>query len=260
MKPKVLILRTAGTNCDKETAHAYELAGAAATVEHIHHLKKHKQLNKFNILCLPGGFSYGDDLGAGKIFSLEFLLWLKSELENFIDNGGLILGICNGFQVLVKTGILPDLNFNQTVTLTDNDSHRFEDRWVYLKTPEKDQNIPANKIWLKNLDSVIMLPVAHAEGKFFAEGSVIDKLEKNKQVALRYVNDQGVCAGYPFNPNGSINDIAGITDISGRVFGLMPHPERFIDRHHFPFWQNRSVTAWGFIIIENSVKFFEKGG
>ena len=257
MKPKALVLRTAGINCDKETQFAFSEAGADASIEHINHFKGKKDLSTYQIICIPGGFSYGDDLGAGKIFSLELSLWFKEALIEFIQKGNLILGICNGFQVLTKTGILPDLDFKQKVTLTFNDSARFEDRWVYLKKPEERTKSPKTDIWLKGLPEVITLPVAHAEGKFYAESTVLDKIEANNQVALRYTDEKRELADFPFNPNGSINNIAGITDESGRVLGLMPHPERFIFKHHHPFWQSEDIDPWGADIFKNAVAYFK---
>jgi len=250
MKPKALIIRTAGINCDKESEFAFTAAGAKTDLQHINYVKEKSNLSNYQIICIPGGFSYGDDLGAGKIFSLEFLCWLKEQLKAFIEKGGLILGICNGFQVLVKTGILPDLDFQQKVTLTVNDSGRFEDRWVYLKVAQKS-------VWLKGLPELINLPVAHGEGKFYAESSILDRIERDARVALRYVDSSANPAGYPFNPNGSISDIAGITDESGRVLGLMPHPERSMFGHHSPFWKEKEAIPFGERFFKNAVDYFK---
>lgn len=250
MRPKALIIRTAGINCDKESEFAFACAGADTDLEHINYIKEKGNLSDYQIICIPGGFSYGDDLGAGKIFSLEFLCWLKDQLRDFIEKGGLILGICNGFQVLVKTGILPDLDFQQKVTLTTNDSGRFEDRWVYLKVEKKS-------VWLKGLPELISLPVAHGEGKFYAESSILDKIESDSKVALRYVDSLSKPAGYPLNPNGSLNDIAGITDSSGRILGLMPHPERGMFEHHWPFWPEKDALPFGQIFFKNAVDYFK---
>ncbi len=252
MKPQVLILRTAGINCDRETEFAFQLCGAKTFLHHLNYLKEKKDFCRYQIIALPGGFSYGDDLGAGKIFSLELLLWFKEELKRFIEKGNLIIGICNGFQVLVKTGILPDLDFQQKVSLTFNDSFRFEDRWVYLRIEETK----ATPIWFKDLPSIITLPVAHAEGKFYAPKATLKNLEKNKQVVLRYVDSSGKIAGYPYNPNGSLNNIAGISDKSGRVLGLMPHPERFIFKHHWPYWKQKPVSVFGLEIFKNALNYF----
>lgn len=254
MKPRVLIVRTAGTNCDKETEYAFLVAGAQPQLLHVNYLKEHKDLSGYQIICIPGGFSYGDDLGAGKILSLELLLWLKDHLQACIKRGGLMLGICNGFQVFAKTGILPDLDFKQSVTLTDNDSGRFEDRWVYLKITAKKK---IDCVWLRNLPEVIALPVAHGEGKFYTERSVLDTIEARGQVVLRYCDAAGRQAGYPFNPNGSLNNVAGITDSSGRILGLMPHPERFIVKHHWPLWHRHPIEPFGMVFFKNAVNYFK---
>ncbi|MDD4294826.1 MAG: phosphoribosylformylglycinamidine synthase I [Candidatus Omnitrophica bacterium] len=250
MKPKVLVVRTAGTNCDKESAFAFETAGADVNLRHINYLKKTRDFSGYNIICLPGGFSYGDDLGSGKILALEIVMRLKEALREFIGRGGLIIGICNGFQVLVKTGILPDLDFTQKVTLTFNDSMRFEDRWVNM-------SVSSESIWLKGLPEKIQLPIAHGEGKFYSSQDILAEIEKNGQVALRYISEDSCDVIYPYNPNGSINNIAGITDKTGRVLGLMPHPERFVLKHHSPFWQKADVVPFGKIFFENAVNYFK---
>ncbi len=258
MKPKVLIIRTAGTNCDKETEFAFSMAGAETYLYHINHVKEKNDIKDYQIIAMPGGFSYGDDLGAGKILSLELSLWFKDQLKEFIARGGLIIGICNGFQVLVKTGILPDLDFKQTVTLDYNDSGKFEDRWVYLKTEGNKLNVPGQEnIWLKDLPEIINLPVAHGEGKFYTGKDILDKIEALNQVALRYTDSRGMPSGYPFNPNGSLNDIAGITDKTGKVLGLMPHPERFMFKHQWPYWKESEVSPFGFKFFENGVNYFK---
>ncbi|HDN86505.1 MAG TPA: phosphoribosylformylglycinamidine synthase I [Candidatus Omnitrophica bacterium] len=255
MRPKVLILRTAGTNCDKETEFAFRLAGADTYLYHINRVKEEKNITSYQILCLPGGFSYGDNLGAGKIFSLEILLWFKEEIEKFLSKGGLILGICNGFQILLKSGILPHLDFRQKATLTFNDSGRFEDRWVYLKVTSSS----AVSLWFKDLPPLITLPVAHGEGKFYADSSTLKEIEDNNQVVLRYVDKSGKLAPYPYNPNGSLNGIAGISDSTGRVLGLMPHPERFLFPHHHPHWEKDTTYPFGRKIFENVVNYFNHG-
>lgn len=279
MKPRVLILRTAGTNCDKETEFAFNLVGAKTFLCHLNYVKEKNNLTDYQIIAIPGGFSYGDDLGAGKIFSLQLTLRFKDQLQRFIERGSLIIGICNGFQVLVKTGILPDTDFVQKVTLTLNDSGRFEDRWMYLKIqatgypptprlrragrlqatdrrPQARGQRPKN-VWLKGLPEIINLPVAHGEGKFYADKKILDTIEKQGQVALRYVDSKGKLAGYPFNPNGSLRNIAGITDRTGRILGLMPHPERFIFKHHWPYWREKGQFPFGLKIFQNAVDYFK---
>ncbi|MCF7873796.1 MAG: phosphoribosylformylglycinamidine synthase I [Candidatus Omnitrophica bacterium] len=255
-KPNVLIFRTAGTNCDKETDFAFRKAGAKTELDHINLIKQKKDFSSYQIICIPGGFSYGDDLGAGKIFSLEIILWLKDKLKKFIEKGGLILGICNGFQVLVRSGILPDLDFTQSLSLIENDSRRFEDRWVKLKIETKPSCL-ARKIWLKQLPELIYLPVAHAEGKLFCNQDSLAKIKDNGQIALRYSNGEDNLVSYPNNPNGSLDNIAGIVDKTGRVFGLMPHPERFIFWHQHPSWSQEKIDACGFRFFKNSINYFK---
>ncbi|MCP4653111.1 MAG: phosphoribosylformylglycinamidine synthase I [Candidatus Omnitrophica bacterium] len=251
MKPRALIFRTAGINCDKESVHAFEMAGADVDLFHINYLKEKEIISNYQILCIPGGFSYGDDLGAGKILSLEFSLWFKDQLHKFIDKGGLVIGICNGFQVMVKMGILPDVDFSQKVTLTENDSARFETRWVYLKVEN------TSSAWLKGLANIIALPIAHGEGKFYTDKENLVRIESNNRVAFRYVDRCGSPVGYPLNPNGSLGGIAGITDASGRILGLMPHPERFVFKHQHPFWMSEDHVPFGLQMFKNAVKYFE---
>jgi phosphoribosylformylglycinamidine synthase len=254
---KVIVLRTAGTNCDKETAQAFIKQGAQAELVHINELKnKKKNLSSYHILAIPGGFTYGDDVASGRIMANELKFSLRDNVLKFIEKGKLIIGICNGFQVLVKSGLLPDSNvLKQETTLNLNDSCRFEDRWIYLKVNKKSPCI-----WTKNIDDLIELPVAHAEGKFMADRNKVDELNKNNQIVFRYVNDQGKSAEYPQNPNGSIESIAGICDKTGRIFGLMPHPERFIISAQNPRFHrlDRKKNIDGNIIFKNAVKYAEK--
>lgn len=230
-KPRVCVLRTDGTNCDKETAHTFNLVGGDAEVVHINSLKKEYDpvkrkkisLDEFHILALPGGFSHGDYIKAGKILAQDLNESLGEKVQKFVDDEKLIIGICNGFQVLVKSGFLPMLHGKkeQTTTLTYNDSNRYEDRWVKLVSPK-------NKcIWTKGVEQ-IDLPVAHAEGKFVASKETIRKLFEQNLVVYQYADSNGnPTIDFPANPNGSLEAIAGICDPSGRIFGLMPHPERY---------------------------------
>jgi phosphoribosylformylglycinamidine synthase len=233
----VLVLIGYGINCDGETKLAFELAGAQVERVHINDLIGHKcSLQDFQILALPGGFSYGDDIAGGKVLANKIKINLGDEVKKFIGEGKLIIGICNGFQVMVKAGLLPDINSSatQTTTLTFNDSGRFEARWVHLrKWSEKC-------VFTKGIES-IYLAVAHGEGKFFAERETITKLEKNEQIVFKYVNEEGGPAGgkFPHNPNGSEGDIAAICDPSGRIFGMMPHPERFLYFFNHPNWTKK---------------------
>ncbi len=265
VSPKVLILRTAGTNCDAETAFAFESVGAAAQRVHINRLLSgEKKLSDYQILALPGGFSYGDDIISGRILANELRLRLGDALRRFISDGKLILGICNGFQVLVRAGILPGAgaqpdgtveDFKQTVTLTHNDSGKFEARWVHLRTS-------GNCVWTRDIEEEIYLPVAHAEGKFVPiNEALLKNLNDQGQVIFRYCDSSGQKPQYPQNPNGAVDDIAGITDSTGRILGLMPHPERHFLALQHPSW-TRSVSrekyGQGAKIFENGVDYVKK--
>ena len=255
-KIRVAVLRTAGTNCDVETAFAFKIAGSYPELIHINRfIDKSEKLDKFHILAIPGGFTYGDDISSGKILANEIRYKLGNEIMRFIKDGKLIIGICNGFQVLVKAGLLPNTmgTFREIeATLTINDSGRFEDRWVYLKKIKNEKCV-----WTKNIDRIIYLPVAHAEGKFIPlDTGVVKNMERNKQIVFMYCNKNGNKNGYPWNPNGSYRNIAGICDKSGRIFGLMPHPERHIYHTQHPQWtriRKRGNFGDGIIIFRNGV-------
>lgn len=247
--PKVLVLRTAGTNCDMETAFAFECVGAKADLVHIDRLKDNEvKLNDYHILAIPGGFTYGDDIASGKILANELKYTLFDDIKKFLSDGKLILGICNGFQVLVKSGLLPDFNGERQeldVTLNLNDSARFEDRWIYLKN-QKGKKKSSKCVWTKKVKGIIYLPIAHAEGKFIPKNEkVLDNLKKNNQIVFKYADKKGKPAGYPGNPNGSVDDIAGICDPTGKILGMMPHPERFIQRTQHPRWTRESIKKEG---------------
>ncbi len=261
---KVCVLRTAGTNCDKETAFAFVRAGAAAELVHVNSLIGGvKKLADYEILAIPGGFSYGDDIAAGKILANELKNKLGGELKSFISSGKLIIGICNGFQILVKSGLLPgNPEFKQEASLILNDSAKFEDRWVYLRLAHIAYRKSQNKcVWTKNLPEIIYLPVAHGEGKFVTQDKkVLDRLKKNKQIVFQYCDEDGRLAKYPYNPNGSMESIGGISDDTGRILGLMPHPER-----HIAFWQHPRWTGSktreegdGIQIFKNGVEYAKK--
>lgn len=253
--PKVLILRTAGTNCDYETRYAFEKAGAKVDVVHMNTLLANRKLvHDYHILTLPGGFTYGDDVSAGKILANQIKYHLAEDIKTFIHEKKLILGICNGFQALAKAGLLPSFNKdNQEVTLTFNDSNKFEARWVYLK-------VCSNKsIFIKNSDvSTIYLPIAHGEGKFITKDeTVLNRITMNHQVIFQYVNERGEEADYSWNPGGSIQNIAGICDPTGQILGMMPHPERHIEPTHHPRWTRNGLKEWGdgFLIFRNAVQY-----
>ena len=265
LKPKVLILRTAGTNCDAETDAAFQLAGAETALIHIQNLISGKvNLNGYQILAIPGGFSYGDDISAGILLAVEMKHKLTDALNNFVADGKLIIGICNGFQVLVRTGLLPGMNpsgsgtpkMMQQTTLAMNTSAKFECRWVDLEAEES----PC--VFTKGMKARIYLPVAHAEGRFTAPPDVLAELESNKQVVLRYAKSE-----YPHNPNGSDVDIAGICDPTGRIFGLMPHPERFLMKWNHPRWtrlseteRTRSEEGDGLAVFKNAINYVKSHG
>ncbi|MDD3905001.1 MAG: phosphoribosylformylglycinamidine synthase I [Candidatus Omnitrophica bacterium] len=267
-KPKVIVLRTAGTNCDKETAFAFETAGAETELVHINELTaRRKDINDYHILAIPGGFTYGDDIASGKILANELKFKIEDSLQKFIEDGKLIIGICNGFQVLVKAGLLPNLSGDFCTietTLTLNDSNKFEDRWVYLKNGAGSGK--RNKcVWTGGIEKVIHLPVAHGEGKFIpANKKILGILKKEGLIALEYVDAHGKKCGYPDNPNGSVDNIAGICDRTGRIFGLMPHPERHISIFQDPHWTRLNVKRKkgeegdGLVIFKNGVKFAKK--
>ncbi len=257
-RPKVCILRTAGTNCDMETHFAFSEAGADVELVHINSLiNQQEKLDGYQILAIPGGFSYGDDIAAGKILASELKYKLIDPVKKFTSDGKLIIGICNGFQILVKCGLMPgNNNVNHKATLTINDSAKFEDRWIYLRVRKC--------IWTKNMPEVIYLPVAHGEGKFITKDkTVLQRLKKNNQIIFQYCDEKGKPATYPYNPNGSEENIAGISDETGRILGLMPHPERHILLTQHPRWhtcrQSRDTCRQaGLQVFRNGVEYAKK--
>ncbi len=262
-KPKAIILRTAGTNCDYETRYALEKAGADVDLVHVNQLVKDKGLlSSYHIFVLPGGFTYGDDIAAGKVLANQLRHHLLDELTRFVDDGKLVIGICNGFQVLITMGLLPGINgtqpsfneYRQEFTLTYNDSNKFEDRWVYLKS-FSDKSVFIDK------DCLLYVPIAHAEGKFVAgDGGELENLGKSGQIIFKYVDKDGNIANYPWNPNGSLDNIAGICDSTGRVLGMMPHPERYIEPTQHPRWTREGLKAEGdgIAIFRNAVNYVKE--
>jgi phosphoribosylformylglycinamidine synthase len=262
-QPRVLILRAPGTNCDRETAFAFESAGAQADRVHINRLLEQPSLAaEYQILCIPGGFSYGDDIAAGRILGNQLKHHLVDVLHAFKDQGKLILGICNGYQVLLKSGmLLPEGSNGQTngagplATLDWNASARYEDRWVHLTTTS------SKCVFLQDIETMY-LPVAHAEGRFVTrDAETLDMLAEGGQLVLRYCDDKARSdqpLEYPLNPNGSMANVAGICDPSGQVLGLMPHPERYIQRLQHPRWTRESLpeAGDGFKLFQNAVAAF----
>jgi len=255
MPPRVLILRAPGTNCDAETAAAFVRAGAAAETFHLNRwLESPKLADQFQVLCLPGGFSYGDDVAAGRIFANQLRHHLADSLAAFRDAGKLILGICNGFQVLIKSGLLDsDDGAGQGATLTWNSSGRFIDQWVHLRT------CGDRSVFLAGIERM-HLPIAHAEGRFLArDEATLARLDAAGQLVLRYC-PAAECdpAAGTYNPNGALADVAGMCDATGRVLGLMPHPERFIDRTQHPQWTRLPPfdEGDGLALFKNAVRYF----
>lgn len=257
-----MILRTAGTNCDEETGFAFGYFGADVQFVHINALfEKEVALKDFHILAIPGGFSYGDDIAAGRILGNELRIRLGEDIKQFIEDGKLILGVCNGFQILTKAGILPGLDtgekgYAQQTTLMMNDSGKFEDRWIQLSTDV------SKSVWTKGMPEKIYLPVAHAEGKFVPrDNPILEQLNANKQIIFRYTRDGKGAVPYPANPNGSVENIAGISDPSGRILGLMPHPERYFFFTQHPFWtrlEKKSELGDGARIFENGINHIKR--
>ncbi len=245
-KPKALILRAAGTNCDVESAYAAELAGFEAASAHVNRLASGEvRLDDYSFLFIAGGFSYGDDVAAGNILALELRTRLRDTLLRFEERGRLVIGVCNGFQILIKTGLMPfrfESPGDMRATLTNNDSGRYEDRWVHLKVE------PATVcVFTRNMKPRIELPVAHAEGKFIVRSAEdLQELETHGQVVLRYTTpDGGGDPSYPDDPNGSMGHIAGVCNRAGTIFGLMPHPERFLRNINHPRWTREDLPEEG---------------
>jgi phosphoribosylformylglycinamidine synthase len=259
MKPKICVLRTGGTNCDEETAEAFALAGGDPELVHVIELRGGKKsLRDCQILAIPGGFSYGDDIAAGRVLAVELRSRLLGELQEFVSRSGLVLGICNGFQVLVELGLLPGgIVEGATAALAGNDVGHFVCRWVDLLVA------PSVCLFTSGLPEVITLQVAHGEGRFVAENGVLAECAEAGQIPLRYAlvkepagsREINSTTQYPANPNGSVNGIAGLADPSGRIFGLMPHPERFVRNEQYPNWRREEAREPdGLKIFENAVR------
>jgi len=274
--PRVCVLRAPGTNCDVETAHAFELAGASADRVHLFRLLENPQLlSDYQALCIPGGFSYGDDLGAGVIFSGHLRGQLSDMMQTFLQADTLMLGICNGFQVLLKAGLLVpamvtagdsgEAAEQHSMTLTWNRNSRYTDCWVRLKVAS------TSSVFLRGMDE-FESPIAHAEGRVAVrDESVIDGLRERDSIALCYWSDKAEqqcketeditrveLLDEPENPNGSLANIAGISDATGRVLGLMPHPERYLFATQHPQWTRNGFRGEGdgMQLFRNAVNYF----
>lgn len=264
-KVKVLVFSGYGLNCEEETKFAFDLAGAESEIVHINDLIEGiKKISDYQILAVPGGFSYGDDTGSGNAFASKLKNHLWTDIMKFIDNGGLIIGICNGFQILTRVGLLPALNRKYgipQVELLHNKSPRYLTRWVDLKV-ENDSP------WLKGLTN-FSAAIAHGEGRFYADKKTLAEIKKRKLIALRYVKGE-IChyQNLAANPNGAIDDIAGIIDETGRILGLMPHPERAILLNQSPMWpwlkekslrENKKLPQYNLAlqVFKNAVNYFK---
>lgn len=233
MQPRAMILTGYGINCDEETRYAFEWAGAQAEIVHLNDLiQGKKKLEDYHILAFPGGFSYGDHLGSGNAFANKMKNKMWDSLQQFVKDEKLIIGICNGFQIMANLGLVPaqqNKYGEKQVALMHNDNHRYTCRWVDIQAKN-------DSVWLKGMDKM-SIPIAHGEGKLIASDEVMQRLQSHNQIAFQYIpgkisSEQNL----PYNPNGSTNDIAGITDESGRILGLMPHPERAMFFTQLPYW------------------------
>ncbi len=255
MRTPVLVLHAAGTNRDREAAWACELAGASPEIVPVNAIAAGtRRLGDYRMLVVPGGFSYGDDLGAGRVWALLLKTRLGDDLRRFVADGRPVIGICNGFQALVKAGYLPGIQgpgAAQTATLTHNDSGRFECRWVTLQ-PEPQSPC----VFTRDLSAPILCPVAHGEGKLVPRAAAaLDDIERGHLVALRYAPTAADPAGYPGNPNGSAGHIAGLTNPRGNVLGLMPHPEDHLIPEHHPRFHRGERGHTGLPLFENGVRY-----
>lgn len=251
MKPKALVLQAHGSNRDFDVIDALTLAGADASGVPLNELRDHKSLlADFQLLVVPGGFSYADALGAGKLLALDLASYFTDEVSSFVEAGKPVIGICNGFQVLVKSGILPGkqrpASAKSEATLTFNAAGHFECRWVHLKSASQ------NCIWTKGLNEIITCPIAHGEGNFQVTEAI-----SQEHIALTYAQKNGILANgtYPANPNGSIMDIAGICNAKGNVLGLMPHPENHIYNWQHPRHTRGETGGSGLKLFENGVNY-----
>ena len=255
-KPKIIIMSGYGLNCEEETKFAFEKAGGQADIVHINDLIKTPELfSKYQILVFPGGFSYGDDTGSGKAYANKMKNHLQKELQEFVNRDTLIIGICNGFQIITNLGLLPG-------GLMHNESGQYIDRWIDLKALGKSP-------WLSGIKD-ISLPIAHGEGRYVISEKEYKNMAKNKQIAFTYTKGE-MCKyqNLKANPNGAMHDIAGVLGYNGRVLGLMPHPERAMFFHQMPNWQLKKeellrkkkklpTDGPGLILFKNAINYFKK--
>ena len=258
-KPKALILLTAGTNCDLETEYALNLAGTIAERVHINDFIAGKnKLQNYQILALPGGFSFGDDIAAGKVMANKIKFKLRDQIAEFFNAKKPIIGICNGFQVLVKLGFLPDIHKKQEqeTTLAISDIGKFQNRWVYLKP-----NPMSPSIFTKGIEKPIYLPIAHGEGRFIAKNKTIrETINKKNMIVFQYCDAKGRPT-IDSNPNGSEYNIAGICNEEGTILGMMPHPDRYVSKFQHPRWtrENLPEEGDGLVLFRNAVDYVKNG-
>lgn len=249
-RPKAMVLRTAGTNCDAETVYGLERAGAQVELLHLHRLmERPDRLQGTGLLVFPGGFTYGDDIASGAVFSAEMRTTVLPAVRRHVADGGLVLGICNGFQILVRSGLLPDSTGDGTpeASLAPNESGRFECRWVRLEAA-------TDRCAFLERGQIVHCPAAHMEGRFVTrDAATLTRLQDRGQIALRYLAADGGEPGYPDNPNGSPGHVAGVCDATGRVLGLMPHPERNVEAWHAPRHLAQDGTD-GLVVLVNGVR------
>lgn len=268
MKPKVLIITGYGINSEEETAKCFDWSGGETEIAHINDIiAGEKNLSDYQILTFPGGFSYGDDTGSGNGIANKILNNISDDILKFAQTDKLIIGICNGFQILTNLGLLPatDEKYGEKqAALMHNKSARLECRWVHVK------NHSSKCIWTKGIE-VMHLPLAHGEGNFYTTPENLQKMKDNDQIVFKFSKEDGTNANgeYPFNPNGAMEDITGICDPSGRIFGLMPHPERFNSFENEEGWElkkeiliraNKEIPTKGagLKIFENAIQYFSK--
>lgn len=254
MKVKSLVIRAEGTNCDLETIEALRIAGSEVSLVHVNRLMRNKKmLEDYQLLVIPGGFSFGDCISAGKILANLLKFHLGEELKRFVDEGKPVLGICNGFQTLLKLGLLPfSSEYRQVASLTVNSKGLFIDKWVYLK-----YNASSKCVFTKDSLNVIYLPVTHGEGRFVAEEKVLSRLIEGDQIVYQYSNQSGEVKEES-NPNGSVMNIAAICNEYFNVMGIMPHPEKYIHKYLHPSWtryQSLKEEGDGMLIFRNAVNY-----
>ena len=250
-----MVLKADGTNCEAETHEAFKLGGGNPEIVMVNQLKnREKNLLDYQILAMPGGFAYGDDLGAGKILALELQSYLADQINEFTQRkNGLIIGICNGFQALVRTGLLPLGTIGEIKAILDvNNSGKFDCRPVKLKVQEDNACV-----FLQDIKGIKEFKVAHGEGRFYTSQETLDKVEMQRQVVFRYCDvDGNPTQKYPENPNGSMNSIAAICDSTGRILGIMPHPERAVKKTQYDNWRRMGdFKPEGLQIFEKMVNY-----